>query len=205
MMRGSTITTITAPAALLLVSSTVAGLAQAGREETKNPAEQAPEPRYVVEVREVKQVASKTCDLREDGKRLLEAQLGKVPNVTTRRPAAAKRSESPGAEGYALVLRIVRCEHALKPPPPGRAYRVLTADVAVALDAEKIPSGQLARAGDGEAQVGTEVQRIKPSELRELQSEALAAAIEQSVGKFVKSLDEKAHAKRKTARRKRRR
>ena len=105
----------------------------------------------------------------------------------------------------AVDLRITKCAHALTPARGGSAYKTLQVEVSAALDAEKIPSGQIARAGDGTAQVGTEVRRIKPRELAQLRAEALAAAIDRAVGQFVKSLSQPVsrNGKRRSRRRKR--
>lgn len=165
-------------------------------------------PKYYVQVQEVKQLVSKTCDLREQGKRLLTEQLTKHAEVITQLPggvpadkaALAKLLQQQGLEGYSLVLRITKCAHSLEPPRPGGTYKVLMVDVELALDAEKIPSGQLARAGEGQAQVGAEVAQVKPSELRQLQSEAAAVATNQAADGFLRSLQPKSGAKRKRKR-----
>ena len=58
----------------------------------------------------------------------------------------------------------------------------------MAIDAEKIPSGQITMAGEGSAQIGVEVSRFKQKELDKLTEEALADAIRQAVDKSIKKL-----------------
>lgn len=170
--------------------------------------------KYYVAVQSVKEAAgTKACRLAEKAKQLFTSTLEAQPTVTTRFPAG-KAPQGKGLAaalarhklaGYGAVLRLTQCKHGLHPPRPGKAYKILMVELGVAIDAEKIPSGQLARAGTGSAQVGIEVARIKSKELQSLREEALAASIKQAVERFVATLGAKSSTKRKRSRRSKKR
>ncbi|MCC6749518.1 MAG: hypothetical protein IT371_17770 [Deltaproteobacteria bacterium] len=152
-------------------------------------------PRFYLEVRGVRDASAGVCGKEAQLRAALLAELKKRPEVVTdlgSPPPKAEALEGALKErrlvGYALLLRVVRCGHEVKPPAKGKVYRTLSADVAVALDAEKIPSGQMALAGDGDAQVATEVGEVKDKERKQLLAEALAEATKQAVTKSVQTL-----------------
>ncbi len=80
-------------------------------------------------------------------------------------------------------------------------FKVLMVEVSMAIDADKIPSNQMALAGDGTAQVATEVRSIKPKELTQLRQEAATAAIKQAVEKFITTFKSKKKSKKRRRRR----
>lgn len=170
-------------------------------------------PRFFVQLRAVREAPKSTCHLAKKASQLVKATLAKVGMITLdlgvplpkAKDALAALLKKRKLTGYAIVFRITRCRHELKPPAPGKAYKTLAVDVATAVDAEKIPSGQIALAGTGDAQVQTEVTRIKPSELASLRDDALKSATEQSIGRFVKTLSQKPKRHRRRHRRTRRR
>jgi hypothetical protein len=153
-------------------------------------------PRYYVQPRNVTLQLSASCaPVEKLGRDVLVKRLNNSALVVTSlkdAPTApkdlAKLLKSRGLEGYALDLRITACSHELLPPRPGSAYQVLSVALSAALDAEKLPSGQIARAGEGTAQIGTEVRRIERAELEKLRVEALEAAVGQAVDAFIRSL-----------------
>ncbi|MBW2733035.1 MAG: hypothetical protein JRH20_11640 [Deltaproteobacteria bacterium] len=170
--------------------------------------------RYYVGLQAVKEAkATKTCKLAKKANDLFLSLLDAEKTVTTRlegNPAPRSKAFAAALKrqklaGYATILRITTCKHELQPPQPGKSYKVLMVEVGIAIDAEKIPSGQLARAGMGSAQVGTEVSRIKPKELQSLREEALAAATKHAVKRFIATLDGKKTKKKSKARRSKRR
>jgi hypothetical protein len=149
----------------------------------------------------VKGVKDRTkCKLIEQAKQILAGELKKAGLPTVKADAPAQK----GITRYGLVLHITTCSHQLLPPAKGRAYKRLAVDVGAALDAEKMPSGQLARAGAGQATVATEVTGIKPKELAQLRKEALEVSTQKAIAQFAKSLIAK-KTKRKRRRRRRRR
>lgn len=194
-MKGFLVTTVAAMACM--VGGTV--VADAAR------------PRYYVRVQDVKDDGAAACAIKEQGRRLLLQALDKDPSVITRLgqepPPQDKALErvlkARKLEGYGLILRITKCAHELHPPAAGKVYKVLMVEVAVGLDAEKIPSGQIARAGNGDAQVGTEVSSVKPRELAQLRVEALKEAVGQAAGEFIKSLKARSPVKKKRRRKRR--
>ena len=153
-------------------------------------------PRFYVAVRDVTQAKEVKCELKSAAKSLLDKTLAKHPSVVTRLDkddlSGAKLEAELKARklvGYAVILRITRCTDRLLPPRAGHAYKVLAVEVATAIDAERMPSSKMAAAGDGSAEVATEVTTVKPKELDSLRLEALTAAIEQAVEKFVHGLE----------------
>ncbi len=156
-----------------------------------SPAIAAKPAKFYFEVRAVQVPAGAGADLKERARGVLLAELKKQPLVVMElgdpRPRGADLEKALKARklaGYELVLRVVKSKHSLQPPPAGKVYKMLMVEVEVAIDAQKIPSGQMALAGEGTAQVGTEVSAVK----QELLSEALGEAIKQAVAKSVSRL-----------------
>lgn len=154
-------------------------------------------PSFYVSIRSVEQTDDGKCKLQEPARDLLDKSLSKHPSVVTRLRDPEPTGKALEAElkarkltGYAVILRITRCAHRLMPPRPGHAYKILAVEVRTAIDAERLPSSKMAAAGDGMAEVATEVNRIKESELKSLRIEALGAAIGQAAGKFVAGLSQ---------------
>jgi hypothetical protein len=160
-----------------------------------SPADAAKRAKFYFEVRAVQVPGGSAADLKERARGLLLAELKKQPLVVMElgdpRPRGADLEKALKARklaGYELVLRVVKSKHSLQPPPAGKVYKMLMVEVEVAIDAQKIPSGQMALAGDGTAQVGTEVSAVKEKEKQELLTEALGEAIKQAVAKSVSRL-----------------
>jgi hypothetical protein len=171
-------------------------------------AEAAARPRLYFEIRGVKEPKGTKPSVVDRARTVLLEELKKHPQVVTDLgdpppTDLAKALKSKRLAGYGLVLRVTKVAHSMNPPAKGKVYRVLMVEVNVAIDAEKIPTGQMALAGEGSAQVGTEVSRFKEKERVELVKEALVEAIRQAVGKSIAKLSP--GAKKRPARRKRRR
>lgn len=105
--------------------------------------------------------------------------------------------------GYRIVLRVTRASHKVMPPAKGKVYKVLLVELGVAIDAEKIPSGQMALAGQGSTSVGTEIVRFKERERVALMLEALDAATRQAIAKSVHKLTSRRDRARRRHRRRR--
>ena len=150
-------------------------------------------PRLYLRVHDVKLGASvskkKDCQILGKARELLSSELKSRPEVVTELEGGGRNLEKElkkrGLKGYALVLRITGCKHQVLPPAQGKVYRVLMVEAAVAIDAERIPSGQMALAGEGQASVGTEISRVKDREKQQLLHEALGAAIKQAVSRCI--------------------
>ncbi|PID38172.1 MAG: hypothetical protein CSA24_01370 [Deltaproteobacteria bacterium] len=173
-------------AAALLLLANVLALPQLG--EAK--------PRFFVYLRAVKEQVNTRCKLASQARALVKKLLAKDPTITLdlgapmpkSKKALAKLLAAKKLRGYGIVFRITRCKHSLNPPAKGRRAKVLMVEVGSALDAETIPSGQLALAGIGAGQVGTEVSRIRKEELASLRADALEVAAKQSVARFITNL-----------------
>jgi hypothetical protein len=152
-------------------------------------------PKFYFEVRAVKMPAGADATLKAKAKEVLIAELKKqlLVNMELGDPAPTgaeleKELKARKLDGFGLVLRVTKAAHALKPPAEGKTYKRLVVEVSVALDAEKIPTGQMALAGDGSSEVSTEVQKIKDKERQQLTVEALSDAIKQAVEKSILKL-----------------
>jgi hypothetical protein len=168
-------------------------------------------PRYYVELRGVKEPAKSRPSLRAKAKAIVPEEFGKHPAVVTslgdptpKGKALAKALKARRLTGYGVILRITKASHSILPPEKGKAYRRLLVEVAVAIDAEKIPSGQMALAGQGNAQVATEISRYTEKERDQLAHEALTEAVRQAVGKSVNKLSGGKAKRRRRGRRRRR-
>ena len=166
-------------------------------------------PRLYVELRDVKEPDGTKPSLTAKARAIVLREFGKHPAVVTQlgtpAPTGAalhKVLKKRRLKGFGTVLRITKASHSIKPPPKGKGYRMLLFEVAVAIDAEKIPTGQMALAGQGTATVGTEIGRFKEQERVQLSHEALTEAIRQAVDKSVKKLNPP-KGKRRRARRRR--
>lgn len=183
---------------IVLLSSGVAGMAQA-------------KPKHYFELRGVKEPPKMKPSLKAAAQTLLMKAFEKDPRIATslgdpapKGEELAKALKTKKMTGYALVLRITKATHSMNPPSPGKVYKVLMVEVSVAIDAEKIPSSQMALAGEGNAQVGTEVSRFKEKERAQLLHEALVEAIKQAAQKTVNKLTSSGKKKRRRKARRRR-
>lgn len=164
-------------------------------------------PRIYWELREVREPAKAKPSMKAKARAIFNAELKKHPEVVTKLDSTgdnlAKTLKEKKLTGYAMVLRITKMGHSMNPPAPGKVYKVLMVEVNVAIDAEKIPSGQMALAGQGSAQVGTEVNRFKEKERVQLTVEALTEAIGQAVKRSVSKLTGKKKRRRRSRSRRR--
>jgi len=168
-------------------------------------------PRFYMEIRGVKEPANTKPSIKAKALTYLQQELEKHAEVVTKLGDPPPQGEDLQRElkarrlqGYNLVLRVTKASHSLNPPAKGKVYRVLMVEVAVAIDADKIPSSQMALAGEGNAQVGTEVSRYKEKERVQLTHEALLEAIRQAVDKSVAKLSGGGKSKKSKKRRSRR-
>ena len=156
---------------------------------------QAKAPKFYFDVRGVKVPPGTLPGLQAKTRDIFLAELKRQPVVVTdlgtpspRGAELEKALQAKKLQGFGVVLRVVKAKHTLSPPAAGKVYKMLMVEVEVAIDAEKIPSGQMALAGEGSAQVGTEVQKVKPEEQAQLTSEALTEAVRQAVTRSISKL-----------------
>jgi hypothetical protein len=151
-------------------------------------------PKFYFQLRGVQAPAKSPASVKDKAKEVLIAELKKQPSVVLDlgQPATpeqlAEILKARKLDGYELMLRVVKSGHSLQPPPAGKLYKMLMVEVEVAIDAQKIPSGQMALAGEGSAQVGTEVKTVNEKEKLQLLGEALEKSISEAVAKSIKKL-----------------
>ncbi len=150
--------------------------------------------------------------IKQKALKLFNSELKKHPEVITdlgtpppQGPELQKVLKKRKLKGFGLMLRITKIQHQIHPPAPGKVYRLLMVEVAVAIDAEKLPSSELALAGEGSAQVGTEISKFKQKERDQLMLEALAEATKQAVKKTIAKLSKKKTTKKSRSRHKKKR
>lgn len=119
----------------------------------------------------------------------LREALAKRPEVTLELSAPLDNPEAVKAEvkrrnlrAYELTLRVLRQERSVKPPPPGKTFRLLEQNIRLSLVGVTFPEKLLALGGDGESTVQIEVGNpINDRQESEVLTEALKDAIEQAV------------------------
>jgi hypothetical protein len=120
---------------------------------------------------------------------LLSEALRKRPEVTLELEASLDNPEAVKAEckrkglkPYEVNLRVLRMDRSVKPPPPGKKFRMLEQNVKLSLVGVTFPEKMLALGGDGESTVQIEVgQDVSATQEQEVLEEALKDAIEQAV------------------------
>ncbi len=149
---------------------------------------QAKKKRFYIKIYRVAEPKGSRPSLKPRATALLKKLLAQQPEVVTElgpkvmtKAQLAKHLEANKLVGYELGLRITKASHAMHPPKPGKVYKILMVDVAVAMDVQKIPTNQLALAGEGSASVGVETARLKEKERVELLHEGLGVAMKQAM------------------------
>lgn len=120
---------------------------------------------------------------------LLSETLRKRPEVTLELESPLDNAEAVKAEckrkglkPYEVNLRVMRMDRSVKPPPPGKKFRMLEQNVKLSLVGVTFPEKMLAVGGDGESTVQIEVgQDVSSRQEQEVLEEALKDAIEQAV------------------------
>jgi hypothetical protein len=95
-----------------------------------------------------------------------------------------------GLRGFDFWLLVRKVAFELKPPAPGKAYKMLSAEVDVAIEVQTIPMGEMSLAGEGNAQVGTETAKDNEKERQELLKDAVKEACKQAIVKSISKLSE---------------
>ena len=159
------------------------------------PAQAAGKAMFYFQVQGVRLAKGIDGKVEQQAQKLLHDILEKNPKIVTNlgdKPLAGKELEKQlkamQLDGYGVILRVTKAQHSLEPPPKGKVFKILMVEVQVAIDAEKIPSGQMALAGEGMAQVGTETRKFNVKERDQLRGEALTDAINQAITKSVTRL-----------------
>ena len=169
------------PVHFLVLAGLLMGASGAAEAQTKKK-------RYYIKIYSVAEPKGTKPSLKPRATALLKKLLAKQPEVITSlgpkvmtRAQLAKYLAANKLVGFELGLRITKADHAMHPPKPGKVYKVLMVDVAVAINTQKIPKNQLALAGEGSASVGVEASRLKEKERVELLHEGLGVALTQAM------------------------
>ena len=94
-----------------------------------------------------------------------------------------------GLRGYEVTLRILRMDRQVKPPPPGKQFRLLEQIVKVSLIGTTFPGELLALGGEGESTVQIEIgSQINDVQEREVATDALQDAVNQAVANAIRKL-----------------
>jgi hypothetical protein len=175
----------------------------------KAPSSSSTNPKFYFELRDVEIPRGAKPELKNLAKKLLQAELQNTPQIASdlgdpppQGEALERVLHERKLQGYGIVLRITQHKQSIEPPPEGKVYKVSMVEVSLAIHAEKLPHGQLALAGEGMAQVGTEITRVNEKEQQQLLREALADAIHQAMSKSVNKLAAPAHNPTKKSRKK---
>lgn len=94
-------------------------------------------------------------------------------------------------KGYEVTLRLLKLDRTVKPPPPGRKFRVLEQSVKLTLVGTIYPGEpMLALGGDGESTVQIDVgAQISEHQERDVLADALKDAIGQAVTQALRKLE----------------
>ena len=152
-------------------------------------------PRFYLKIYSVKEPKGTKPSLTPLATKLLNKHLRRQPEVllelgqkVSSRAELARVLAAKKLLGYELGLRVTKATHAMHPPQPGKVYKVLMVEVEVAIDMQKIPTDQLALAGEGSVQVGVETARFKEKERVDLLHEALRGAMKQAISRTMDKL-----------------
>lgn len=144
------------------------------------------------EIRGVQTPANAPAGLKEQAKALLISELKKYPQVLLdlgNPPPTGddieKALKKNKAQGYAVILRITKAQSTVKPAAPGKIYQTLSAEIALAIDADKIPAGTMALAGEGSSEVATEIKKVDEKERQSLMADALIDSLSKAVKQTV--------------------
>jgi hypothetical protein len=154
--------------------------------------------KYYVVVRGVDEAEGVHSGIKDEALGLFTAELKKHPELTLEPPpglptepealkAALTQKKLRAIE---LTLRILGVTNAVNPPPPGKKFRVLLRGIKLAVIGDTIPDKVLALGGDGDAQVGVEIdananveKEGKPA-LLDATKEAMRQAVDMTVAKL---------------------
>lgn len=156
-------------------------------------------PRIFFQVRGVKEIKETKPSRKELVKTLLLDELKAHPEVVTDLGEDApkvgaelsKILKTRGLKGFDFWLLVRKVVFALKPPEAGKTFKMLTAEVDVAIEVQTIPMGEMSLAGEGNSQVGTETAKDTEKEREELLRDAVKDACKQAIVKSIAKLSER--------------
>src|SRR5258706_15378382 len=93
-------------------------------------------------------------------------------------------------KAFEVSLKVLSVTRALKPPPPGKQYRVLVRGIKLSVFGDTLPEKVMAIGGDGESEVGAEVGKSSnvDAEGKQLLLECAKVAVTQAVDMTVAKL-----------------
>jgi hypothetical protein len=94
-------------------------------------------------------------------------------------------------KAFEVSLKVLSVTRELKPPPPGKQYRVLVRGIKLSVFGDTLPEKVMAIGGDGESEVGAEVGRASDvdAEGKKLLLECAKVAVTQAVDMTVAKLN----------------
>jgi hypothetical protein len=154
--------------------------------------------KYYVVVRGVDEAQGVSSGIKDEALALFTSELKKHPELTldpppglpTETEALRAALAQKKLKAIELTLRILGVTAAVNPPPPGKKFRVLLRGVRLSVFGDTLPDKVLAIGGDGDAQVGVEInanadveKEGKPA-LLDATKEAVRQAVEMTVAKL---------------------
>ena len=161
----------------------------------------APAGKYYVLVRGVDRTAAPSHDLDRELAQLeglFTEELKKHPEFMLDRPEGMPTDpddlvawlRSKKLKAFEVSLKVLSVTRDLRPPPPGKQYRVLVRGIRLSVVGDTLPEKILAIGGDGESEVGAEVGkhadlgREGEALLLECSKTAIAQAIDMTLAKL---------------------
>jgi hypothetical protein len=122
-------------------------------------------PRYFVVVRGVDEALGVKSGIADEARQLFIAELKKHPELTLEAPpglpddpaAMAAALKQRGLHAYEMTLKLLSVGQQLRPPPPGKQYRVLERKIQLSVFGDTLPEKKLAIGGDGESEIAAEI------------------------------------------------
>lgn len=163
-------------------------------------AQAAPAKRFYVVVRGVENANGVKSGIEAEAQKLFTEELLRHPELTLTPPPGLAKDSDPARlkaalakqhlQALELTLRILSVSQAIKPPAPGKVYRVLLCGIKLSVFGNSLPDKVLAIGGDGESQVGAEIgaHADLDREGRPLLTDAAKEAIKQAVDMTVQKL-----------------
>jgi hypothetical protein len=154
--------------------------------------------KYYVVVRGVDEAEGVHSGIATEAHQLFIDELKKHPELTLEPPpglpaegeALKSALKAKNMRALEVTLRILGVRQAVKPPAPGKIYRLLTRGIKLSVFGDTLPDKVIAIGGDGDAEVGAEIgaHADEEKEGKPLLVDATKEAIKQAVDMTVAKL-----------------
>ena len=162
------------------------------------PASAASSGKYYLLVTGIDEAKGVTSGVTPELKQLFTDELKKHAEFILERPAAMPTDpeqlvawlKEHKLKAFEVSLKVLSVTRALKPPPPGKQYRVLVRGIKLSVFGDTLPEKVMAIGGDGESEVGAEVGKSSnvDAEGKQLLLECAKVAVTQAVDMTVAKL-----------------